>query len=212
MPIEPTTPDLGDSARALGLDLADDQLGGIADFERLLRERAIPLGHIAASDERRLRQRHVVDSLRAACLVEATDRVALDLGSGAGLPGVVVAIARPRLWVGLVEPRARRAAFLELAVERLRLSNAVVLPHRIQDVDLVADVCFARALAPPAEAWRLAAPNLRRGGRLVYFAGPDTDVAPGSIPPVRGVGPPASIELRADAVLESPGPLAIMTR
>jgi 16S rRNA (guanine527-N7)-methyltransferase len=211
MPIDPLH-DLDGAAGALGLHLAADTVRRFADFEDLLRERAVPLGLVAASDEPRLRERHIVDSLRAAAAVEPSDRVALDLGSGAGLPGVVVAIARPHLWVGLVEPRARRAAFLELAVERLGLPNAAVLPRRIQDLDLMADLCFARALAPAAQAWRLAAPNLRPGGRLVYFAGSQSDVEPGSIPTGSGVAPPASIELRADAVLESPGPLAIMTR
>jgi 16S rRNA (guanine527-N7)-methyltransferase len=206
--------DIGGIARALGLELHAAELDRLAAFEVLLRGRAIPLGLVAAADAERLRSRHVVDSLRAAAVVRTSDREALDVGSGAGLPGIVVAIALPRLRVGLVEPRRRRIGFLELALEELGLRNAQVLPARIQDLDVTVDLCFARALARPAEAWRLASPALRRGGRLVYFAGATADagVEDRSSWAEVGIEAPASIELLPDAVLESGGRLAIMTR
>jgi 16S rRNA (guanine527-N7)-methyltransferase len=133
------------------------------------------------------------------------DARALDLGSGAGLPGVVVAIARPTVHVILVEPRRVRVAFLELAVEHLGLANVSVLAARIQDVDDQVDLCFSRAFAPLPEAWLVAAPRLRPGGRLVYFAG-------------AGAGPPeppsdaSAVEVLESPLLESSGPLFIMTR
>src|SRR4029453_5865424 len=102
---------------------------------------------------------------------EPSDTDALDLGSGAGLPGVVVAIARPSLRVGLVEVRRRRVAFLELAVERLGLSNVAVLAMPAGRIDRVVDVCFARALAGLSKTWEIARHLLRPEGRLVYFGG-----------------------------------------
>ncbi len=95
----------------------------------------------------------------------------MDIGTGAGLPGIPVAIAEPQRQVYLVEPVAKRAAFLELAVERLGLENVDVLVQRAEDVSKQVDVCFARAVAPPVKAWELTAPLLRPGGRLLYFAG-----------------------------------------
>ena len=140
-------------------------------FAELLRERAVPLGLIAASDADRIAERHVDDSLRAVGCLRPTDIHLIDLGAGAGLPGIPIAIAEPGRHVVLLEPTRKRAAFLELAVERLGLRNAEVLMARAEDVDLDADACLARALAPPARSWELASPLLRPHGRLLYFAG-----------------------------------------
>jgi 16S rRNA (guanine527-N7)-methyltransferase len=165
----------------------------------------MPAGFVAAADAGRLRERHILDSLRAVRAVRAGDTRALDLGSGAGLPGVVVALACPSLHVVLVEPRRARVAFLELAVEQLSLSNASVLAMRIQDVHEQVDVCFSRAFAPMPDAWRAAAPRLRAGGRLVYFAGA------GAVPPELP-SDAAAVEVLESPLLESSGPLFIMTR
>jgi 16S rRNA (guanine527-N7)-methyltransferase len=140
-------------------------------YERLLVERAVPLGLVARSDRDRMWPRHVLDCLRAAALVREEDRLAYDLGSGAGLPGVVLAIARPWCRFVLAEARARRAGFLELVVERLGLPNVEVAAGRAEDLSEVADLATARAFAPLARAWEVAHPLLRPGGRLIYFGG-----------------------------------------
>jgi 16S rRNA (guanine527-N7)-methyltransferase len=191
------------AAGRIGVDLSDEACSRLERFEELLRERALPTGLVAPADAGRLRDRHILDSLRAVAVVVPGDARAFDIGSGAGLPGVVVAIACPSLHVVLVEPRRARAAFLELAVEHLSLSNASVLAARIEDVDEQADLCFSRAFAPLPEAWRLAVPRLRRGGRLVYFAGSGAPEPPPDA---------AAVEVLDSPLLESSGPLFIMTR
>lgn len=191
------------TAADLGVPLSPTQAGALLELEALLLERAVPAGMIASADAPRLRERHILDCLRAGAVVEPTDRDAYDLGSGAGLPGLVLAVGLPLLHLTLVETRRRRVAFLELAIERLRLSNASALACRIEDLHDPVDLCFARALAPPAEAWRLAQPLLRPGGRLVYFAGQEGTAV--DIPGTR------SISL-GTAVLERSGPLVIMAR
>jgi 16S rRNA (guanine527-N7)-methyltransferase len=186
----------------LGLGLDVEQTGRLTQYEHLLRERAVTLGMISARDASRLRDRHVIDSLRAALAVRPDDRAGCDLGSGAGLPGIVVAIACPWIEVTLAEPRQRRAAFLELAVSELRLGNARVHAGRAQEIRAVFDVCFARALSDAGHAWGLAEPILAPDGRLVYFAGAD------QVPEVpAGVG----AEFVATSLAPS-GPLVIMTR
>jgi 16S rRNA (guanine527-N7)-methyltransferase len=192
-------------ARRLAVYLSPEQAGSLVRFETLLRERAIPAGFIAASDLPRLRERHILDCLRAAQVVDPDDRTAFDLGSGAGLPGLVVAICVPSLVVTLVESRRRRASFLEFAVAELGLTNAVVSPTRIQELQGQADLAFARALAPLPEAWSLARRLLRPGGRLIFFAGQRTEVPPALV----GA---STIEVRSPTVLESAGPLVIMAR
>ncbi len=179
----------------------------LAGFEALLFDRAVGLGLVAEGDRDRIRERHLLDCLRAATTLVPTDREAYDLGSGAGLPGVVVAIVRPGVRLLLVEARVRRVAFLELAVAELGLSNVRVLHARIEDVKGPADLCFARALAPLEGSWRTARRLLRPGGRLVYFAGARA-VAQGTGTPLMG----ASACLVLEPVLESSGRLVIMTR
>jgi 16S rRNA (guanine527-N7)-methyltransferase len=71
-----------------------------------------------------------------------------DLGSGAGLPGIPVAIARPDVRIAPIERKTRRAAFLEYAVEMLAIQNARVLPARCEAVQETANGCVTRALAP----------------------------------------------------------------
>jgi len=184
--------------------LDPSQASRMTRFEELLADRAIPLGAVSPSDAPRIRERHILDSLRAAPVVEGAD-LAADLGSGAGLPGVVVAIALPRVRMLLVERRPRRAALLELAVEELEVSNATVFAGRVAEMPGPVDVALARAFAPMDEAWAQARGILRPGGRLVYFAGGETTVL---------VAPEGSaiLEVLRTPVLESAGALVIMTR
>jgi 16S rRNA (guanine527-N7)-methyltransferase len=155
----------------LGLSLGPDQLEQLGSFESLVRSHAIPLGMVASADESRLRERHVQDCLRAATVVGSADGSSYDLGSGAGFPGVVVAIACPTLDVTLVESRRPRAAFLQLVVEKLGLANARVAGVRVDALTEPVDLCFARAFTRVAKAWKAAEPLLVPHGRLVYFAG-----------------------------------------
>jgi len=196
--------ELRDQAAALGVDLSPAQADALIRFEAMLLERAVPAGMVAAADGPRLRERHLLDCLRAAAVVSARDRTAIDLGTGAGLPGIVVAIAAPGLLVTLTELRRRRVAFLELAVEQLALPNATVAPGRVEDLAAQADLCFARAFAPLSKAWLAAERLLVPGGRLVYFAGAGADPA---FQVSHGV-----LEVRATPLLESSGSLVIMTR
>jgi 16S rRNA (guanine527-N7)-methyltransferase len=195
---------LRSQADALAVTLTPEAEESLLAYERLLRDPGLSLGVVATSDGSRIRARHVADSLRAVEAVRPADVDAYDLGSGGGLPGVVVAAVVPHLHVGLVETKRRRVAFLELVLERLGLPNASVIPSRIQDLTEPVDVCFARALAPLPESWSLARGLLRSGGRLVYFAGAGAD-------PDLAVPEGARLELRATPVLERTGPLVIMT-
>jgi 16S rRNA (guanine527-N7)-methyltransferase len=194
-------------AATLGIELSPDQARLIHRYETLLLERAIPMGLVARSDRDRLHERHIVDSLRAAPLFRTSDRRAYDLGSGAGLPGIPLAIVLPRCRFTLAESRAKRSAFLELAVEQLGLSNVDVHAGSAETLPTGADVVTARAFAPLERSWPLAAGLLRVGGRLIYFAGErmrDPDSMARAIP-----GPPRRVSVKE--VLESTAPLVMMT-
>ncbi len=193
-----------DLARALDLELASQQLDQLEAFEALIRERAIPLGMVATADAGRLRERHLLDSLRAASVILGSDRTAYDFGSGAGLPGVVVAIACPDLRMTLVESRRPRAAFLQLVVDRLGLANSAVSNERVETLSEKVDVCFSRAFARVGVAWRAASRLLLPTGRLVYFAGERFD---------RSELPKEAVStLVTTSALARSGPLVIMSR
>lgn len=173
-------------------------------YLELLRTYALPRGLIAADDEERLRERHVEDGLRALPLVLEGDH-AVDLGSGAGLPGIPIAISAPHVRVVLAEARRTRVAFLELAVQELHLSNASVHAGRVESLPPAFDLAFARGFGDAAATWAAADALLVPGGRLVYWAGRSFD-------PANDVPADVRLDLLDEPGLESRGPIVIMAR
>jgi 16S rRNA (guanine527-N7)-methyltransferase len=158
-------------ARASQRRGGDDPTPLLLAYAEMLRERAVPLGLIGPGDEGRIFERHVADSCRAVpCIPEGT-RSVLDIGSGAGLPGVPVAILRPDLLVTLLEPSRRRVGFLEFVIGELHLDGVQVIARRAEDADLAVDLAMARAVSDAVGSWRLAERCLRPAGSLLYFAG-----------------------------------------
>jgi 16S rRNA (guanine527-N7)-methyltransferase len=97
----------------------------------------------------------------------------IDIGSGAGLPGLVLAIVRPDLSITLLEPLLRRTTFLSECVTMLGLDNVEVRRGRAEEVakDYAVDVVTARAVAPLERLVRWALPLLRPGGELLALKG-----------------------------------------
>src|SRR3954463_10834155 len=144
-------------------------------FAELLTVRGVERGLIGPREVDRLWERHLLNSVAVAECVPKGASV-IDVGSGAGLPGIPLAIARPDLDVVLLEPMARRIAWLEEAVTKLELDNVRVVRGRAEEKDVRQrygnrDVATARAVAPLGKlaAWCL--PLLRTGGQLVALKG-----------------------------------------
>ncbi|HZV78031.1 MAG TPA: 16S rRNA (guanine(527)-N(7))-methyltransferase RsmG [Candidatus Binatus sp.] len=130
---------------------------------------------VGAHSEDQLVSAHFLDSL-APLAGERLVGPVVDVGSGAGLPGVPVALAFPRLSITLVEPRTKRAAFLTDVVRSLGLVNVCVDRRSAQtaargDLRDAAQTALARALARPAMALDLALPLVKPGGRLFLYGG-----------------------------------------
>ncbi len=103
-------------------------------------------------------QRHIADSAQLLEHVPRETGLWLDLGTGAGLPGLIIAIMRPEWKVWLVESRRRRIEWLESMVEELGPGNCTVVGSRLERVESVpASVISARAFAPLADILRLSA-------------------------------------------------------
>ncbi|HYN36229.1 MAG TPA: RsmG family class I SAM-dependent methyltransferase [Actinomycetota bacterium] len=155
----------------------------MAVYEDLLRRWAPKLDLVAPGDLDRIGPRHIEDALRAVPLLDGLpEGPAVDVGSGAGLPGVPLALAaRPRPW-RLLEPRRRRAAFLEEVIRELSLDVEVV-SSTAEDAAADSRLCthvvaVARALAPPGAAFSLLLPLLGEGGTAVLWIGQSAELPP----------------------------------
>lgn len=151
-----------------------DAMPAAVQFAELLAAVGIERGLIGPREVDRLWDRHLLNSAVVGERIPSGVRV-IDIGSGAGLPGVPLALARPDLDVTLLEPMARRVAWLEEVVQTLRLP-ATVVRGRAEEPSIKqqlagADFVVARAVAPLDRLWGWAAPLLRQGGRLVALKG-----------------------------------------
>ena len=128
---------------------ASDRLALAERYTELLATEGVLRGLIGPREAPRLWERHVLNS---AVLGEAVPEGSsvCDIGTGAGLPGLVLAIARPDLAVTLVEPLLRRTTFLDEVVAELELSHVTVVRGRAEDLHGTAtfDVVTSRAVAP----------------------------------------------------------------
>jgi 16S rRNA (guanine527-N7)-methyltransferase len=209
---------VGEGLDLIGLELPDAAVGLLGRFADLLLARAVPLGMIGRDDAGRIVPRHVIDSLRPTRLIGARGGLdVVDVGSGAGLPGIPLAIALPEARFVLAEPRAKRAAFLELAVEQLGLANVRVRPSRAETLQGGRFTsATARAFATLDSTWSVVNPLLGPGGILVAFAGarerPPADL-PGAegIEVVRDPLDPAESPSSRAHLLATDGSLVIIT-
>ncbi|PWD52517.1 16S rRNA (guanine(527)-N(7))-methyltransferase RsmG [Serinibacter arcticus] len=155
------------SRRALGLGF-DDAVG----FAELLRTHGEERGLIGPREIDRLWTRHIVNSAAVAPYLPESGVVA-DVGSGAGLPGIVLAAMRPDLEFHLVEPMERRVEWLKLVATTLSLDNVVLHQNQAQELHgkLVCQAVTARAVAALDKLARWTWPLVARGGALVAMKG-----------------------------------------
>lgn len=141
-------------------------------FAGILATDGVTRGLIGPRETARLWDRHLLNCAVVADLLPERGEL-VDIGSGAGLPGVVLAMLRPGMHVILLEPLLRRSVFLSECVTRLDLPNATVIRARAEDMagDIKADVATARAVAPLDRLAGWAAGLLRPGGQILAIKG-----------------------------------------
>ena len=161
---------------AAAAHLFGDRIELARSFTGELARRGEELGLIGPLELPRLWTRHILNSALLAPLLEAEGRVA-DVGSGAGLPGLVLAIARPDVAFTLIEPMERRCDWLNAESERLGLENVTVLRGRAEDVAdaVVVDQVTARAVSALSKLIPLTVPLVRSGGQLILMKGARVD-------------------------------------
>ena len=148
-----------------------DSLPLVQRYVALLTGPGVERGLLGPRESDRIWTRHLLNSAALAEFVPAGAEV-VDIGSGAGLPGIPLALARPDLHVTLLEPMARRVSFLDEVVADLGLASVQVRRGRAEDLSpRSVDVAVARAVAPLDRLVAMTLPILRRGGRLVALKG-----------------------------------------
>jgi 16S rRNA (guanine527-N7)-methyltransferase len=152
-----------------------DALPRVTAYAQMLAADGVVRGLIGPREVPRLWERHLLNCGVVAELI-GPGLAVVDVGSGAGLPGIVLALVRPDLQITLVEPLARRIAFLEECRDALELTTVTVLRGRAEEPATLsgaggADVVTARAVAPLERLARWCLPLVRDGGRLLAVKG-----------------------------------------
>ncbi|MUL41224.1 16S rRNA (guanine(527)-N(7))-methyltransferase RsmG [Streptomonospora sp. PA3] len=152
--------------------LFGDALPAMRRYADLLADAGVERGLIGPREVPRLWERHLMNCAVIEELVPQGAEV-VDIGSGAGLPGVVLGILRPDLSVTLLEPLLRRTVFLRECIDHLALPNVEVRRGRAEEMraQIRADIVTARAVAPLARLGGWALPLLRKGGSLLALKG-----------------------------------------
>ena len=150
-----------------------DALDQARRYAELLATDGVTRGLIGPRETERLWDRHLLNCAVVADLLPERG-VLVDIGSGAGLPGVVLAMLRPSVELILLEPLLRRSLFLEECVTELGLANCTVVRARAEEkaaARIKADIATARAVAPLDRLVGWAARLLRPGGELLAIKG-----------------------------------------
>ena len=165
---ETEAPSAPDSAQGVFLDALPTAVA----FAGLLATDGIVRGLIGPREVPRLWDRHLLNCAVVTDAVPPGSSVC-DIGSGAGLPGLVMAIRRPDLQVTLVEPLLRRTTFLDESVASLGLGNVEVVRARAEELhgSRTFDVVTSRAVAPLERLSRWSLPLVRSGGEFLAMKG-----------------------------------------
>lgn len=159
-----TEPEAALAIFGLGIDKARSYAKALVDDSDLL-------GLLGPREMPKLWSRHILNSAVVAELVPAGVSVA-DVGSGAGLPGIPMAIAQPDAKFVLIEPMERRANWLQEQVDALGLDNVTVIRARAEEVEKHQfDIVTARAVSALPKLLRMCAPLLKAGGELLALKG-----------------------------------------
>ena len=166
-------------AAELGIEITPEQGRLLERYYRLILKKSSEFNLTAILEEKEFALKHIVDSLTCLPAVPLNGaRRVVDVGAGAGLPGIPVKIARPEIRLALVESSLKKAAFLENAIRELGLTETKVLRGRAEELAHRADLreqfdcALSRALAPLPVLLEYCLGFVRPGGVLVALKGP----------------------------------------
>lgn len=187
-------------------------------YHELLATDGSTRGFIGPREIPRLWERHILNCAVAEEAIPEGIKVA-DVGSGAGLPGIPLAIKRPDLTITLIEPLLKRSVFLGEVVDKLGLDNVTVIRGRAEEKSVRAalgliDVVTSRAVAPLGRLAGWSLPLLRKGGKMIALKGASVteELQRDEKEIKRAGGGFAEIRLVGEGVVEEPTTLIIIPR
>ena len=139
-------------------------------FAQILIEDGVKLGLIGPREVDRIWDRHILNCAAISELITDGQSI-IDIGSGAGLPGLVLAILNPNSKVTLIEPMQRRCDFLTKTVGKLDLKNVSILKDRAENVGAHAQVVTSRAVAPLVKLLNWSLPLVVKNGKVLAIKG-----------------------------------------
>ncbi|TET22517.1 MAG: 16S rRNA (guanine(527)-N(7))-methyltransferase RsmG [Candidatus Stahlbacteria bacterium] len=154
-----------------GIILLTNQQDKLKRYKELILDASKSINLVSRGDLSRLEELHFADSLAPLELISRKAKVA-DWGSGAGLPGIPLAIARPDLEVTLVESRQKKAGFLIRVKRELALENVSVFPDRGENLEERFDLITVRAIGTIIEVLPVVVDHLEEKGGVLFYKGP----------------------------------------
>jgi len=177
---------LAEGAEGLGLDLSSEQMDQFQAYYDVLTDWAERVSLTAVKDEEGIQKRHFLESAALIPVLREQglsleDKSLIDIGSGAGIPGIPLKIIEPSLKLTIVEAKQRKAEFLGALLKELNIDDVVVIPRRSEETAHNAihreqyNYAAAKALAPLATLIELTLPFLVMGGVVIAPKGKETD-------------------------------------
>lgn len=172
---------LQQQAGRLGIDLNSQQLSQFEIYKNELLDWNARINLISESSAQEIITRHFLDSLTALQFITQPDAVIIDIGSGAGFPGLPLKIARPNLKIYLLESNRKKVSFMKHIIRLLQLSSAHVLHDRVENIirqnswKEKFDILISRAAFKLDELVKLGDFFLSPAGQLIAWKGPNVE-------------------------------------
>ncbi len=157
------------------LNVSRETFKDFEEFRSLIISRNKKINLISRSSEEKAKERHIIDSAQIVDFIDKNEKICTDIGSGPGLPGIVIAIImkhkRIPMKFNLYEKSFRKAEFLEEVIKKLKLNAEVFQKNIFQEKNLMTDIIVARAFKPLPTILELANSNFKSFKSIILFLG-----------------------------------------
>lgn len=157
-------------------NLSENQQEQYYNYFKLIHEYNKVMNLTGIDDLHGVYLKHFYDSLTICKLIDNDVKTIADLGSGAGFPGIVLAIYYPNIKFSLIEPLTKRCKFLDTVIEKLGLNNVVVLNERAEDVTQKYDIVTSRAVSRLNILLELSIPLVKNNGYFIPLKGAQAEI------------------------------------
>lgn len=157
--------------KKININLTDDMLSKLDEYYQLLLEENAKYNLTAITEESSVYLKHFYDSLSIVRIIDLNNQYLLDIGTGAGFPGLVLKIVFPNLKIDLLDSTSKKCLFLEKVIDKLHLKNINVINIRAEEYAKINrekyDIVTSRAVAPLKHLLEYSIPTLKVNGNFI---------------------------------------------